>query len=96
MTLAACFVALILTGGCSDGADIAPADVAKTAAATRMPNLVIITLDTTRADALSAYGQSRKTSPAFDRMAEEGVLFNAAMASSPETLPSHATIFTGK
>ncbi|MFT5444824.1 MAG: arylsulfatase A-like enzyme, partial [Myxococcota bacterium] len=96
VTLAACFVALILTGGCSDGADIAPADVAKTAAATRMPNLVIITLDTTRADALSAYGQSRKTSPAFDRMAEEGVLFNAAMASSPETLPSHATIFTGK
>jgi len=62
----------------------------------RTPNLVIITLDTTRADALGAYGQRLETSPHFDRIAEEGVLFESVMASSPETVPSHATIFTGK
>lgn len=62
----------------------------------RPPNLVLITLDTTRADALGAYGQALATSPHFDRLAEEGVLFSEVMASSPETLPSHATIFTGK
>ncbi len=59
------------------------------------PNLVLITLDTTRADALGAYGQTRPTTPNIDRMANEGVLFEHAMTSSPETLPSHATLFTG-
>ncbi|MDP6977793.1 MAG: sulfatase-like hydrolase/transferase [Myxococcota bacterium] len=60
------------------------------------PNLVIVTLDTTRADALGAYGQGFPTSPVFDRMAREGVLFEDVTTSSPETLPSHASIFTGK
>ncbi len=60
------------------------------------PNLVVVTLDTTRADALGAYGQGFPTSPAFDRMAREGVLFEDVVTSSPETLPSHASIFTGK
>ncbi len=60
------------------------------------PNLVVITLDTTRADALGAYGQGFPTSPVFDRLAREGVLFEDAVATSPETLPSHASIFTGK
>jgi arylsulfatase A-like enzyme len=87
-------VTFFVAAGCDDlkgtGTDQAEAP------ASRSPNLVIITLDTTRADALGAYGQRLETSPNFDRMAEEGVLFNEAMASSPETLPSHATIFTGK
>ena len=61
----------------------------------RSPNLIIITLDTTRADALGSYGQIMPTSPVIDRMAKEGVLFERAVASSPETLPSHASIFTG-
>ena len=59
-------------------------------------NVVLITLDTARADALGAYGQPRPTSPHIDRLAAEGVLFEQVLASTPSTLPSHATIFTGK
>jgi arylsulfatase A-like enzyme len=59
-------------------------------------NLIVITLDTVRADALGAYGQSRPTTPHLDRLASEGVLFEQVMSSAPSTIPSHATIFTGK
>lgn len=88
-------VSLFACSGDEEGASESPAPVAKSES-TRSPNLVVITLDTTRADALGAYGQTLDTSPHFDRMSNEGVLFTDAMASSPETLPSHATIFTGK
>lgn len=59
-------------------------------------NVILITLDTTRADALGAYGQSLPASPNIDRMAAEGVLFAQVASSAPSTLPSHATILTGK
>jgi arylsulfatase A-like enzyme len=58
--------------------------------------VVLITMDTTRADALGAYGQPAESSPQFDRLASEGVLFEQVVTSSPETLPSHASLFTGK
>src|SRR5262249_31308319 len=50
----------------------------------------------TRADRLGAYGSSAKATPAFDRIAAEGVLFQRAVTAVPMTLPSHATIFTGR
>jgi arylsulfatase A-like enzyme len=56
----------------------------------------VITLDTVRADAIGAYGQEKPTTPRIDEMAAEGVLFMDVVSSSPSTLPSHATIFTGK
>lgn len=59
-------------------------------------NALVITMDTTRADALGAYGQVLPTSPAIDRMAAEGVLFEQCNTAAPSTLPSHASIFTGK
>ena len=59
-------------------------------------HLVLITLDTVRADSLGAYGQAKPTTPRIDAMAEEGVLFLDVLSSSPSTLPSHATIFTGR
>jgi arylsulfatase A-like enzyme/Tfp pilus assembly protein PilF len=59
-------------------------------------NVVLITLDTVRPDALGAYGQARGATPNLDRVAAEGVVFDAAVSSSPSTLPSHASIFTGK
>ena len=62
----------------------------------RPANVILITMDTTRADALGTYGQKLPTSPNIDRLAERGVLFEQAAASNPETLPSHSTIFTGK
>jgi arylsulfatase A-like enzyme len=62
----------------------------------KKPNLVLVTLDTTRADRLSCYGHRRTTSPALDRLAADGVLFTHALAVTSWTLPSHASIFTGK
>jgi arylsulfatase A-like enzyme len=59
------------------------------------PNLVVITLDTVRADHLGCYGYPLPTSPAVDALAEQGVLFAQAYAPMPQTLPSHATLFTG-
>ena len=58
------------------------------------PDILLISLDTTRADHLSAYGYERKTSPALERLSEEGILFEAAYAPSATTGPSHATLFT--
>jgi arylsulfatase A-like enzyme/Tfp pilus assembly protein PilF len=60
-------------------------------------NLVVVTLDTTRADRIGVYGhQSAAQTPVFDRLARDGTLFEQAMASAPLTLPSHATMFTAQ
>ncbi|MEX0726995.1 MAG: sulfatase-like hydrolase/transferase [Planctomycetaceae bacterium] len=58
-------------------------------------NLLIITLDTTRADHIGCYGYAGAQTPAIDHLAKRGVLFERAMATAPLTLPSHATMFTG-
>jgi arylsulfatase A-like enzyme/Tfp pilus assembly protein PilF len=59
-------------------------------------NLVVVTLDTTRADRLGAYGRQNAGTPAFDSLASDGVLFEHAMTAAPLTLPAHSTIFTGR
>ncbi len=59
-------------------------------------NVVLITLDTTRADALGSYGQRRPITPNLDRLAAEGTQFLQCVSSAPSTLPSHATLFTGR
>jgi arylsulfatase A-like enzyme len=61
----------------------------------RPRNVVLISLDTTRADALGAYGREPSPSPEIDRLARDGVLFEQALTSAPSTLPSHASIMTG-
>ncbi len=65
-------------------------------AASGPPNLVFITLDTVRAANLSIYGYSRATTPNLARLAARGVAFDAAFAAAPWTLPSHASMFTGR
>jgi arylsulfatase A-like enzyme/Flp pilus assembly protein TadD len=59
-------------------------------------NLLLITLDTTRADRLGAYGFNRGTTPHIDRLAEDSVVFEHATSAVPLTFPSHTTIFTGE
>jgi arylsulfatase A-like enzyme len=59
------------------------------------PNLVLITLDTTRWDHLGVYGYGAGTTPSLDRFAESAVIYERAYATSSWTLPSHASIFTG-
>lgn len=61
----------------------------------RGPNVLLITLDTTRADRLGCYGYRQGQTPWLDRLAREGILFENALANIPLTLPSHATIHTG-
>jgi arylsulfatase A-like enzyme len=58
--------------------------------------VVLITLDTTRRDRLGCYGYLRPTSPNLDTLARRSVVFDRAVAASSWTLPSHASIFTGK
>jgi arylsulfatase A-like enzyme len=64
--------------------------------AARAPNVLLIVLDTVRADRLSLYGYHRATSPALDRLAQRGIRFDEARAASSWTLPSHASFFTGR
>ena len=59
------------------------------------PNIVLIIMDSARADRFSVYGYGRKTSPFLERFAAESTVFDNAVAESPWTLPSHATLFTG-
>jgi arylsulfatase A-like enzyme len=54
-----------------------------------------VTLDTTRADHVGAYGYRHVDTPSLDALAAEGVRYERATASSPLTLPSHATLLTG-
>lgn len=58
-------------------------------------NVLLVTLDTVRADRLGCYGHEAAETPALDALVERGVRFDDAVASAPVTLPSHATILTG-
>lgn len=66
------------------------------AAALRSPNILFIVIDTLRADHLSCYGYPRLTTPNIDQLASHGVLFENAIAPSSWSLPSHASLVTGK
>lgn len=57
--------------------------------------IVLISLDTLRADHLGCYGYARDTSPFLDQLAGRGVLFEQAIAQYPSTMTSHMSIFTG-
>jgi choline-sulfatase len=77
-------LAASLISACSDDSPAPP------------PNgLVIVTLDTTRADRLPAYGADGLSTEVLDRLVREGVVFNQAMSVAPLTLPAHASLFTG-
>ena len=57
-------------------------------------NVVLISLDTLRADHLSLYGYHRPTSPALDEFAKESIVFDAAVAPAPNTAPSQMSLLT--
>jgi arylsulfatase A-like enzyme/Flp pilus assembly protein TadD len=59
-------------------------------------NLLVISLDTTRADRLGPYGFRGIATPALDRLAADGVVFKEAVTAAPLTLPAHTTIFTSR
>ncbi len=62
----------------------------------KYPNILLITIDTLRADHLSSYGYPLRTSPAIDRLAEEGTRFSSAYSPIPLTGPAHISLLTGR
>ncbi|MGA9814986.1 MAG: sulfatase [Terriglobales bacterium] len=65
-------------------------------AAPGAPNVLVIVMDTLRADHVSAYGYNRPTSANFDRLAQQGVLFENAVSTTSWSLPSHVSLLTGR
>ncbi len=61
----------------------------------KVGKVILISIDTLRADHLGAYGYSRPTSPTLDALAAQGARFTNCVAVSPWTLPSHVSMFTG-
>jgi choline-sulfatase len=82
-------MALFLAPQCCDRAQALAADSGSGA------NVLLITVDTLRADHLGCYGYQRIKTPNIDALAVDGVQFNRAYAQVPLTLPSHAVILTG-
>ncbi|MCS6772546.1 MAG: sulfatase [Thermoflexales bacterium] len=62
---------------------------------TSQPDILILVLDTLRADRLRAYNSNRSVAPALDAFAEEATVFRFAIAPSQWSIPSHASLFTG-
>jgi arylsulfatase A-like enzyme len=60
------------------------------------PNVLLLILDTVRASELSVYGYGRRTTPVLEQLAARGMRFDRAIATAPWTLPSHASMFTGR
>jgi arylsulfatase A-like enzyme len=58
------------------------------------PHLILISIDTLRADHLGCYGYHRPTSPRIDRLARESILFDRCLTESPLTVPAMATVMT--
>jgi arylsulfatase A-like enzyme len=85
---------LLVVAGCSGRESAAPSAHGAVDSA-RGFDLLLITVDTLRADRLGCYGYERARTPAIDALAARGVRFEQAVCGSPVTLPSHATIMTG-
>ena len=85
-----CFFALLASALGAGAAAPAPR-VSKT----QPPNVILITLDTTRADRMGFLGSKRGLTPNLDALARQSVVFTRAYAQVPLTTASHATILTG-
>lgn len=82
LVCAAAALALLASGGCG-GQD-------------QPPSVLLIVMDTMRADHLGCYGYSRPTSPNIDALAAQATLYERAYATAPWTVPTHGSLFTGK
>jgi arylsulfatase A-like enzyme len=61
----------------------------------RLPNIILVVMDTAAARRCSVYGHSRETTPGLERIAREGVLYHSCFATSTWTIPSHLSLFSG-
>ncbi len=99
VVVAACAVCALGAGATAPRA-AAPAAAAPNAASplalAKNYNVVLISIDSLRADHLGAYGYTRDTSPTIDRWAAEGVLYRNASSTTAWTLPAHMSLLTGR
>lgn len=97
---AASLALCLLASGLSDLAPERPAAVLRTPAAAQVTakdyNVILISIDSLRADHLSAYGYHRDTSPTIAALAREGVLFRSTSSTTSWTLPAHMSMLTGR
>jgi arylsulfatase A-like enzyme len=87
--------ALVVVGLVAGAGALACRDAPEPIAAAR-PSVLLVTIETLRADHVGAYGYARNTTPNLDRLAAQGARFHHAIAQAPFTLPSVASILTGK
>jgi arylsulfatase A-like enzyme/cytochrome c-type biogenesis protein CcmH/NrfG len=102
----ACWFALLILAGCQSSPHSPSSSrtqsprpspqIASSAVNPQSVNVVLITLDTVRADHLHCYGDNKIKTPVIDSLARDGVLFKKAVTQTPLTGPSHASIFTGE
>lgn len=85
-------IALVLGLGCRTQPQARPS---VSASPTARPNVVLVSIDTLRADHCSAYGYAHPTTPFLEKLAAQGALVESAYAPMPTTGPSHATMMTG-
>jgi arylsulfatase A-like enzyme len=83
---------LLVASGCGES----PGSGVTTPSAAQRPNVLVISIDTLRADHLSCYGYPRATSPHIDRLAADGALFERAWSTTSWTLPAHLSMLTGE
>ncbi len=94
-------LAALLAAGAGAAARLAdrpqplPVPAGSAATAPSVPNVVLVVLDTTRADRLSLYGNPRPTSPALDAFARDAAVYEQAISPAPWTVPAHASLFSG-
>jgi choline-sulfatase len=91
----ACFFAAALFSSCTSRTKNTEASEAAPVQLQQL-NVVVVTIDTLRADHLHCYGYQKIETPVLDQLARQGVLFENAVAQAPLTPPSHASIFTGQ
>lgn len=77
------------------GAALGPSSCGRGSPDSERPSAILITLDTTRADALGSYGRKPSLTPHLDALAAESVVYDFAHTVAPITLPSHASMLTG-
>ena len=86
---------LLATGACGASGGPEPTAGRRSVVIPGRPNVLLVTLDTTRADHLSCYGYFRETTPDLDALASESVVFERCLAPMSTTLPTHTSLFTG-
>ena len=96
LALPAVVLALALVAHLPGSARERRAIAALAPAGTGAPNILLIILDTVRAASLSLLGYERETTPFLDELARNALVFDSAFSTSPWTLPSHGTMFTGR